>query len=183
MLTAFLITLGAVSYLNIGYWWGRLSWKVWQKGQRSFAGLLCFPGSYILNEIGDNSTSSLVGWCDKSEAYTKSLAFAWPIKMLINIVFLTFIGTVTLGSIVIIKPGSILVSLVCGQLLPKAIIARLTSLLPKRRHKELSPSPQPAQFSVDEYQHLLEQREKINTRLKELEAHPDKKILELPRRL
>lgn len=98
--------------------------------------------------------------------YTVIMVLAWPSRALWNIFFLSIFASLKMVPAVI-------KTLTCP-----------TSLLPKRPPKELPPAkPDPDQFNIDEYHRLLEQKAKTDARLKELEAHPDKKkILVLPRR-
>lgn len=172
LITAALITLGVVGYLNIGYWWGRASWKVWHKKERSFAGLLCFPVSYARNKVGEDWNGHKDGLEPVIAAYESdggcagdyagSLMCVWPLKMAFNLCAL---------------------SLFTVWNLPK-LVTNPTALLPKKIHKQLPPAkPEPDQLNLDEHQRLLEQREAIDAQLKELEARPDfKKIKALPKR-
>ncbi len=104
MLTVFLATLGVVTYLNIGYWWGQASWKVWQKKQRSFAGLLCFPISYWEDLIGstetdcEDSAQAWVACFSTVESYSSKMAFAWPLKALWSIICLSLLTVPALST-------------------------------------------------------------------------------------
>lgn len=198
MLTALLIAAGVVTYLNIGYWWGRLSWKTWREQRRSFSSFLCFPASHITDTVGDGSSNTLldkapVANFDDDKNYTTVMAFVWPAKLAWNTVFCA-IGAIFEFGVLIgrscykpfqlvgpIKPFRRLVS-ICTS--PIATLSKLRSILPKRQPKKLPPPlPEPNEFSVDEYHNLLVERDKIDARLKELEDHPDRKrLLRLPRR-
>ena len=177
LVTIGLITLGVVGYLNSGYWWGRASWKIWQKKQHSFAGLLCFPVSCAYNLIGcedrcwlDGLGRTPVSSFSTVEGYSLEMSFTWPLKALWNSIVLTIFAGIKISS------------LVCG--LPTAM-AKIPTFLPKRQPKQLPPAePGSNQFSVDEHQRLLEQREEMDIHIKELEANPDhKKIRAFPKRL
>ncbi len=170
LVTAALITLGTVAYLNIGSWWARTSWKAWGKNQRTTAGFLCFPLSYLSHNIGINwhfGPLSIGGYYpDGADIYEKIMAVAWPLKALMNsITFVCFAGLKTIAK-------------VCN--LPKTI-SSLSVLLPKRIQKKStkelpSAKSETDQFDVDEYHRL-------KARLAELETHPDKeKVLAQPRR-
>ena len=124
LVTAALITLGTVAYLNIGSWWARTSWKAWGKNQRTTAGFLCFPLSYLSHNIGINwhfGPLSIGGYYpDGADIYEKIMAVAWPLKALMNsITFVCFAGLKTIAK-------------VCN--LPKTI-SSLSVLLPKRIQK------------------------------------------------
>ena len=201
---ALYITLGVIGYLNIGYWWGKFSWKVWQKKEKSFAGFLCFPTCNLDNKIGSNDAFALIcafeGVENGVETYAKIMAFTWLLKFLWNASMIMLSGGISitgklLGKTLIpvfrltAKLASKLVSAACW--LPEKI-ARKISLLHKHQAKQLAQEPpkqlppaepDPNQFNIDEYHLILEQKAKTDARLKELEAHPDKeKILALPRR-
>ncbi len=169
--------LGAITYLNTGYWWGKASYKAWQKQKRTAVGLLCFPLSYAANNIGrvtdivrgeDGFTLTPIHDFKNVDNYAKCMTFVWPAKATMNILTLT----------------ALILATVCTN--PKSLLPRRSiKELPKPAPKELPPveTSDPDQFDIHEYQNLLEQRDKIAARLKELEAHPDKqKLLMLPRR-
>lgn len=198
MLTTLLIVTGAVTYLNIGYWWGRLSWKTWHKKKRSFSSFLCFPASHMTDTVRDGLTDTLldktpIANFDDDKNYTTVMAFVWPAKLVWNTVFcpicaiFEFVVLIVMGChksfkpLGPIKPFRRLVS-ICTS--PIAALSKLRSILPKRQPKKLPPPPpEPNEFSVDEYQNLLVERDKINAQLEKLNAHPDKKkLLLMPRR-
>jgi len=162
MLTVFLITLGTISYFNIGHRWGRLSWKAWHKKKRSFAGLLCFPVNYLSNKIGEASADKPPITAFDAQVYTNAMAFTWPFKLVFNLFIITCMG-VCFTAIGAFK-----------------LSTNPMALLPKRAPKELPPAPadEPTldHFTPDEYY-------RIKTRFEEMETHPDKdKILSFPRR-
>lgn len=186
MLTALLITLGVVSSLNFGGWLGRQSWKAWGKKKKSVAGLLCFPIAYekdqigVDDQVGQNPNAMIINFHKKNDAYNyaKAMAFVWPGKVLFNLCCLSYFALRNLSSKTIQ-----LIDVVIGRAIDMAIYPT-SSLFPKLAPKELAAGePDPDQFDIDERQHLLEQRDKIDARLKEMDAHPDKaKILDQPRR-
>jgi len=157
---------GGVIYLNIGHKWGRLSWKAWHKKKRSVAGLLCFPLSYDENKIGD-SKAPISTFTDKDE-YEKLMAIFWPFKMVFNLLaILSFVFKIV------------------SKTAFEIAINPIKYMFGKRTMKELPPAPEPIpdQFDVDERNDLLEKRARINARLKEIDAHPDKdRVLAQPRR-
>lgn len=170
MLTAFLITLGAIGYLNIGYWWGHVLWWVWYKKEWFFISLLCFLMNHNDNTIGDKTCiverpgPPILTAFKKEIDYKKTLALTWPLKVVFNLMPLSFL-LVTNSLVLVTHP---------------------TSLLPKQSPKQLPPAePDPDQLNpYEEHQRLLEKREEMNVRLKELEAHPDyEKTRAFPKRI
>lgn len=159
------VALG-VAYLNIGFKLGRFSQKAWRKKRRSIAGLLCFPLSYMENEIGEDDPKKATNYLPinsfDAQVYTNLMAFTWPIKLAFNLFVIACMG-------------------VCFTTIGAFILAtNPTALLPKRTTKELPAAPviEPTldHFTPDEYY-------RIRTRFEEMETHPDKeKILAMPRR-
>lgn len=97
--------LGAIFYLNIGYWWGHTSWKVWHKKQRSVAALFCFPINYKLDkigyeewkpnpdypltqEIGREYQPNIAEW-STAKSYARIITFIWSFKFVLNLTTLT----------------------------------------------------------------------------------------------
>lgn len=197
--------LGAIAYLNIGYRWGRWSWKVWNKKKRSAAAFLCFPLNYEYNRIGEcgNSINESfiappVAESKTAEDHAQTIAFVWPLKLLFNAIATICIGGKFIGKL-LSNAGSYCLDgfwFVAKNALK--IVTNPISLLPKRPQQELAEEPlkqlpkptldaQPNnsnQFDIHEYQNLLIQKDKIEARLKELDAHMDKdKIIAFPKRL
>ncbi len=98
--------LGAAIYLNIGYYWSKISWKVWYKKQQSVAALLCFPLNYALNKIGNTTSVYDERWphvpmqrmsypwlgAFSLPAYSALMSFIWPGKLIWNIPVLTLLA-------------------------------------------------------------------------------------------
>lgn len=185
MFTAFLVTLGIVGYLKTGSWLGRTSWKTWKNKKRSKAAFLLFPISYSEDKVGNDYASnvnvisiySIISTYSKNdgndekgkETYVTIVALTWSSKVVLNTLLILLYGLWGVASTGI-----------------KAL-THPTSLLPKQPPKELPAAtvvPDLGQFPIDERLRLLEQRDKIDARLKEIDAHPDKeKILAQARRL
>ncbi len=187
MLTALLVTLGIVGYLKIGSAWARISWRTWGKKQRSVAGLLCFPASYQANCIGDyNSGDSdfnvfIASFHKEKDIsnYTKTMAIAWPVK----VVWIIWALTLITASKIFDRSLSIV-----GRI-PTDSPQELLPAPPTEPIREQSDSY--SESSRDEYQRLLAQSDKmdiekpkIDARMKELEAEfkEENKIVRLPRR-
>jgi hypothetical protein len=148
MTIAFWIALGIIAYLNIGYRWGRLSWKAWGKKSRSFAGLFSFPVSYKKNEIGtyiDDGKSPypfIVDYYKKNKSYdyAKMTAVLWPFKALFNICTLLCFGFkyffVTLSNVII----RICSKVIDTAISPSRVVPKKTEEIPKAKalHKKSS---------------------------------------------
>lgn len=140
----------------------------------------------MTNEIGQSSYDyemsmslpPMANFNEGGDNYAKTMSFIWPLKALWNIPILAFwfvVNTPALTGLTIRK-------LLTG-------IAKPVRLLHKRLSKKPPEQLSAAelgldQFDIDEYHSLLMERDKVNARLKELEAHPDKgKLLQMARRL
>lgn len=118
------IILGAITYLNVGYWWGSISWKTWHARKRSVAAMLCFPINYSLDKIGyekweENPDYPLTQVIPRkfqpliasfnSRSYARTMTFVWPLKLVWNVpVLIGFIGWKVIKTIpgIIIYPAS-----------------------------------------------------------------------------
>lgn len=114
---AFTIPVTIFTYFSIGYWWGRWSWKVWQKKKRSVSALICFPVSCWDNKIGVNDETGTppISQYENEHYYAAELGFFWPIKLLFNIPFLAVIGFLAM-----VNPDYVLSKTEPKQLLPIA---------------------------------------------------------------
>lgn len=126
-----LYILGAVAYLNIGYWWGKVSWIIWRAQKRSVAAMLCFPINYSLDKIGYEKwepdptyplTQLIPRGCQplianfNSQSYARTMTFVWPLKLVCNVpVLIGFIGWKVIKTV------------------PKIIIYPASKLLPKEK--------------------------------------------------
>lgn len=97
--------LGVVAYLNIGYFWSKISWKTWLKKRRSVAALFCFPINYKLDKIGYEEwkpdpdyplTQKISRECQPNiaewsteKSYVGTMTFIWPFKFVFNLTMLT----------------------------------------------------------------------------------------------
>ncbi|TSC84012.1 MAG: hypothetical protein G01um101413_815 [Parcubacteria group bacterium Gr01-1014_13] len=130
MLTAILVAVGIIAYLNIGYWWGNISWRIWRTRKRSLTAMLCFPINYSLDKIGDEEWKPnpdypltqviarefqpLIAVFNSQSFYAITMTFVWPLKLVWNVpVLIGFIG----WKVIKTTPGIIIYP--ASKLLPK----------------------------------------------------------------
>ena len=102
-MNAFFMLIIIFAYINIGYWWGCLSWKIWERAQhtalikdrRSIAGLLSFPVSHEKDKLGygrndaDWSRPPIANFSN-IDYYRIAMMCAWPFKAVFNLFALVF---------------------------------------------------------------------------------------------
>lgn len=148
MMIAFWVTLGIIGYLNIGYRWGRLSWKAWGKKSRSFAGLLCFPVSYKKDQIGSYTDDGkslypfIVEFYKENDAYdyAKATALVWPLKALFNLCALLYFALEYFFSTLFDVIVKIISKIVDAAISPSRVVPKKPEDLPEAKalHKKSS---------------------------------------------
>lgn len=196
MLTWILLgLLGVFTYLQIGYWLGRLQWRVWyaDRKPRALAWLL-FPAT-MTTEVYEEAWN-FEYWCrgtiissyhSEKKNYLRIKALCWPLSIAFNLITFVVVPAFILGVGVAVGSWMLLrflwnILTTFGALLiegPGRLVDACTRHREKNPDKETPPNevPQAAQPAsppnkdaerAEEFRTLTAEREKIEDRLTRL---------------
>ncbi len=85
-MSAFIVILGTIAYLQAGYFLGRIGWSVWKRRDNlSFRSYLFFPSSHLRRRVGAGTMSLFQGVNPEEGAYRAAMLLFWPVAAVLSL--------------------------------------------------------------------------------------------------